>query len=150
MPNISIHQTIPRIGWKGLCPADSPLGVRLTDFVSGGPAGINAAATWGVDLIKARGVAMAQEHRGKGVNVALGPMTNMGRQAAAGRNWEGFGGDPFSAGVATSATVEGMHSVGVIATVKHYIGNEQEHFRGGSEVAKIYSSNIDDKTLHEV
>ncbi|KAF8160392.1 glycoside hydrolase superfamily [Mycena galopus ATCC 62051] len=133
---------IPRIGWKGLCLVDSPLGVRLTDFVSGGPAGINAAATWGVDLIKTRGVAMAQEHRGKGVNVALGPMTNMRRQAAAGRNWEGFGEDPFLAGVATSATVEGMQSVGVIAT--------QEQFRGGSEVAKIYSSNTDDKTLHEL
>jgi len=142
--------TIPRIGWKGFCLEDSPLGVRLTDFVSAGPAGINAAATWDVDLIKARGVAMGEEHRGKGVNVALGPMTNMGRQAAAGRNWEGFGGDPFLSGVATAATIEGMQSVGVIATVKHYIGNEQEHFRGGSEAAQIYSSNIDDKTLHEV
>ncbi|KAF7335801.1 Fn3-like domain-containing protein [Mycena venus] len=142
--------TIPRIGWKGLCLEDSPLGVRFADFVSAGPAGINAAATWDVDLIKARGVAMGQEHRGKGVNVALGPMTNMGRQAAAGRNWEGFGGDPFLSGVATAATIEGVQSVGVIATVKHYIGNEQEHFRGGSEAAQIYSSNIDDRTLHEV
>ncbi|KAJ6455924.1 beta-glucosidase [Mycena vitilis] len=142
--------TIPRIGWKGFCLEDSPLGVRLADFVSGGPAGINAAATWDVDLIKARGVMMGQEHRGKGVNVALGPMTNMGRQAAAGRNWEGFGGDPFLSGVATAATIDGIQSVGVIATVKHYIGNEQEHFRGGSEAAQIYSSNIDDRTLHEL
>ncbi|KAJ7169218.1 glycoside hydrolase superfamily [Mycena crocata] len=142
--------TIPRIGWKGLCMEDSPLGVRLTDFVSAFPAGINAAATWDVDLIKARGTAMGKEHRGKGVNAALGPMTNMGRQAAAGRNWEGFGGDPFLSGVATVATIEGMQSVGVIATVKHYIANEQEHMRGGSEAAQIYSSNIDDKTMHEV
>jgi hypothetical protein len=29
-----------------------------------------------------RGVAMGVEHRGKGVNVALGPMTNLGRVAA--------------------------------------------------------------------
>ncbi|KAJ7857363.1 glycoside hydrolase superfamily, partial [Mycena leptocephala] len=142
--------TIPRIGWNGLCLEDSPLGVRFADFVSAFPAGINAAATWDVDLIKARGKAMGQEHRGKGVNVALGPMTNMGRQAAAGRNWEGFGGDPFLAGVATAATIEGLQGVGVIATVKHYIANEQEHMRGGSEAAKIYSSNVDDKTLHEV
>ncbi|KAJ7451239.1 glycoside hydrolase superfamily [Mycena galericulata] len=142
--------TVPRIGWKGLCLEDSPLGVRFADFASAFPAGINAAATWDVDLIKARGTAMGQEHRGKGVNVALGPMTNMGRAPEAGRNWEGYGGDPFLAGAATAATVEGYQSVGVIATVKHYIGNEQEHFRGGSESAQIYSSNIDDKTLHEV
>ncbi|KAK7055677.1 Fn3-like domain-containing protein [Favolaschia claudopus] len=142
--------TIPRLNWPGLCLEDSPLGVRFADFVSAGPAGINAATTWDVDLIKARGIAMAQEHRGKGVNVALGPMTNMGRVAAAGRNWEGFGADPFLSGVATAATIEGMQSVGVMATVKHFIGNEQEHFRGGSEGFPIYSSNIDDKTLHEV
>ncbi|KAJ7059386.1 glycoside hydrolase superfamily [Mycena amicta] len=142
--------TIPRLNWPGLCMEDSPLGVRFADFASAFPAGINAAATWDVDLIKARGVAMGQEHRGKGVNAALGPMTNMGRQAAAGRQWEGFGSDPFLAGVATAATVEGIQSVGVIATVKHFIANEQEHFRGGSEGFPIYSSNLDDKTLHEV
>jgi hypothetical protein len=31
---------------------DSPLGVRFADFASAFPAGINAAATWDVDLIK--------------------------------------------------------------------------------------------------
>ncbi|KAJ7199035.1 glycoside hydrolase superfamily [Mycena pura] len=139
--------TIPRFGWKGLCLEDSPLGVRFADFASAFPAGINVAATFDVGLIKARGLAMGQEHRGKGVNVALGPMMNMGRQAAAGRQWEGFGSDPFLTGVAAAATVEGMQSTGVIATAKHL---QQEHFRGGSEAQTIESSNIDDKTLHEV
>ncbi|KAK7005807.1 beta-glucosidase [Favolaschia claudopus] len=142
--------TIPRLGWAGLCLEDSPLGVRFADFASAFPAAINAAATWDVDLIKARGVAMGEEHRGKGVNVALGPMTNMGRVAAGGRNWEGFGGDPFLSGAATVATIEGIQSVGVIANVKHFIGNEQEHYRGGSSAPQITSSNIDDKTLHEL
>ncbi|KAJ6607197.1 beta-glucosidase [Mycena sp. CBHHK59/15] len=142
--------TIPRLGWKGFCLEDSPLGVRLADFVSAFPAGINAAATWDRDLINARGKAMGQEHRGKGVNVALGPMTNMGRQAASGRNWEGFGADPFLSGVCTAETIDGMQSTGVIATIKHYIANEQEHYRGGSSAAQIYSSNIDDKTMHEL
>ncbi|KAF7342570.1 Glycoside hydrolase family 3 protein [Mycena sanguinolenta] len=118
---------IPRVGWKGLCLQDSPLGVRLADFVT-----------------------MGKEHRGKGVNVALGPMTNLARQPAAGRNWEGFGADPFLAGAATAATIEGYQSVGVIATVKHYIANEQEHYRGGSSAAQIASSNIDDRTMHEL
>ncbi|CAK5281386.1 unnamed protein product [Mycena citricolor] len=142
--------TIPRLGWKGLCLEDSPLGVRFADLVSAFPAGITVASTWDVDLIKARGKAMAQEHKGKGVNVALGPMTNLGRVAAGGRNWEGFGADPFFSGVASAASIEGIQGVGVMATVKHYIGNEQEHFRGGSSAPQIYSSNIDDKTMHEV
>ena len=34
---------------------------------------------------------MGQEHVGKGVHVALGPMMNLGRDAEGGRNWEGFG-----------------------------------------------------------
>jgi len=46
----------------------------------------------------ARGYAMGSEFKGKGVNVGLGPMTNMGRVAAGGRNWEGFGGDPYLSG----------------------------------------------------
>ncbi|KAJ7702117.1 glycoside hydrolase superfamily [Mycena olivaceomarginata] len=145
-----VGAAIPRLGWDGLCLQDSPLGVRIADLVSAFPAGINAAATWDVDLIEARGRAMGAEFRGKGVHVALGPMTNMGRQAAAGRNWEGFGADPFLSGVATVAAINGIQKNGVIATVKHFIANEQEHFRGGSEASQIYSSNIDDKTFHEV
>ncbi len=49
---------IERVGWKGLCLEDSPLGVRDTTGVSAFPAGINAAATWDRDLIYARGYAM--------------------------------------------------------------------------------------------
>ncbi|KAJ7104880.1 glycoside hydrolase superfamily, partial [Mycena epipterygia] len=71
-------QTIPRLNWKGLCFEDSPLGVRFADLASAFPAGINAAATWDLGLIEARGKAMGGEHKGKGVNVALGPMTNLG------------------------------------------------------------------------
>ncbi|KAJ7246992.1 glycoside hydrolase superfamily [Mycena rebaudengoi] len=141
---------IPRLGWEGLCLQDSPLGVRLADFVSAFPASINVAATWDKSLFYQRGAAMGKEHRGKGVNVALGPMTNMGRQAAGGRNWEGFGGDPYLAGVATAETIKGIQDQGVIATVKHYIANEQEHFRGGSSARQISSANVDDKTLHEL
>ena len=83
------------------------------------PAGINVAATFDRSLIYRRGRAMGAEHRGKGVNVALGPMTNMGRVAAGGRNWEGFGADPFLSGVASAETVRGVQDAGVIACVKH-------------------------------
>ncbi|EJD47277.1 hypothetical protein AURDEDRAFT_62469 [Auricularia subglabra TFB-10046 SS5] len=141
--------TIPRIGFEGFCLQDSPLGVRFADFVSAFPAAINVAQTWDPDLFYARGKAMGEEFRGKGVNVALGPMTNMGRVAAGGRNWEGFGADPFLSGIATAETVKGMQDQGVIACVKHFIGNEQEHSRGGS-LSQAYSSNLDDRTLHEV
>ncbi|TFK67227.1 glycoside hydrolase family 3 protein [Pluteus cervinus] len=136
---------IPPVGdWPGLCLEDSPLGVRFADFATAFPAGINAAASWNRDLIRERGLLMGREHHDKGVNIALGPMTNMGRDAQGGRNWEGFGADPYLSGEATYETVLGLQSAGVAACVKHLVGNEQEYKR------TISSSNIDDRTMHEV
>lgn len=47
-----------------------------------------------------------------------------------------------------------MQTNGVIATIKHFIGNEQEEYRMDSVPhslsAKALSSNIDDRTLHEL
>lgn len=69
------------------------------------------------------------------------------RVAAGGRNWEGLGGDPYLAGEMAAQNVMGIQSEGVvrniitcqneyiinvliqIACAKHYIGNEQEHYR---------------------
>jgi beta-glucosidase len=54
-----------------------------------------------------------------------------------------------------SASVLGIQSVGVQACSKHYIGNEQETQRTSSTqdngvVIEAVSSNIDDRTLHEL
>lgn len=54
------------------------------------PAGMNVAATWSTRLMKTRGNAMGTEHRGKGVDVQLGPVAGpIGRVPEGGRNWEG-------------------------------------------------------------
>jgi len=52
-------------------------------------------------------------------------------------------------------TVLGLQDAGIIATAKHYIGNEQEHFRvpGWSSAypgLPAITSNIDDRTMHEI
>ena len=46
---------------------------------------------WSRSLFRSRGVALGEEFRGKGVNVAFGPAMNMARVVNAGRNFEGFG-----------------------------------------------------------
>ena len=75
----------------------------------------------------------------------LGPNAGpLGRTPLGGRNWEGFSPDPYLSGGAVAETVGGNQDAGVIASVKHFILNEQEHFRGG------ISSNLDDKTMHEL
>ncbi|KAJ3970481.1 beta-glucosidase [Lentinula raphanica] len=135
---------ISSISFPGLCLEDSPLGVRYADFVSAFPPAINVAATFNRTLMRQRGEAMGQEFRGKGVNVALGPMMNLMRAPAAGRNWEGFGGDPYLSGEGAYETIMGVQSTGVQATAKHYINNEQEHSRTTS------SSEPDDRFEHEL
>ena len=98
---------------------------------------------------------MGFEHRGKGVDVQLGPVAGpLGRAPEGGRNWEGFSPDPVLTGAMMAMTVAGIQSEGVIACSKHYIGNEQEHFRQapqtGFNITESISANIDDITLHEL
>jgi beta-glucosidase len=47
-------------------------------------------------------------------------------------------------------TIEGVQSVGVIATLKHLIANEQEQFRMWNLFQPGLSSNLDDRTMHEL
>lgn len=82
-------------------------------------------------------------------------MGAMGRHARGGRNWEGFGPDPYLAGVLTNSSVIGVQSTGVQACSKHLVGNEQETQRtsttdSNGTVTEAVSSNIDDRTLHEL
>jgi len=142
---------IPRLGFKALCMQDSPLGVRDTDFNSAFSAGITTGATWDRKLMYQRGYDMGSEHRDKGVDVQLGPVAGpIGRSPEGGRNWEGFTSDPVLSGIANAETVKGIQDAGVMACTKHYVGNEQEHFRQGAPpgyLTAAISSNIDDVTL---
>ncbi|KAJ5085783.1 hypothetical protein N7532_010554 [Penicillium argentinense] len=149
---------IPRLGMWGMCLQDSPLGIRDSDYNSGFAAGVNVAATWDKRLAYQRGLAMGEEHRDKGVDVQLGPVAGpLGRSPDGGRGWEGFSPDPVLTGVMMAETIKGIQDAGVIACAKHYIGNEQEHFRQSGEaqgygynITESVSSNIDDKTMHEL
>ncbi|KAI1823530.1 glycoside hydrolase family 3 protein [Xylaria intraflava] len=150
--------SIPRFGMRGLCMQDSPLGIRFADYASAFSSGQTVAATFDRGLMYRRGQAMGEEHKGKGVNVALGPVAGpLGRAPEGGRNWEGFSPDPYLTGVGISETIKGIQDAGVIACAKHFILNEQEHFRQvgeaqgfGYNITETLSSNIDDKTMHEL
>ncbi|KAF7552126.1 hypothetical protein G7Z17_g4535 [Cylindrodendrum hubeiense] len=142
--------SIPRLGWPGMCLHDAGNGVRATDFVNAYPSAIHAGAAWDKNLTYWRGFYMGKEFKTKGVNVLLGPNAGpLGRIPLGGRNWEGFSVDPYLAGQLTAETVRGHQDAGVIANVKHFIGNEQETFRRAYFGVEAISSNIDDKTLHE-
>ena len=66
-PCVGQTGSAPRFGIPNLCLQDSPLGIRDTDFNTAFPAGITLGATFDKTLMYARGKALGEEARGKGL-----------------------------------------------------------------------------------
>ncbi|KAK2460318.1 hypothetical protein APHAL10511_007707 [Amanita phalloides] len=111
---------VPRLGIPSLCLNDGPAGVRLVKNVTGFPSGINTAATFSRRLMRARGQAMAEEFRGKGIHVLLGPAMDIMRNPKAGRAWESFGPDPYLNGEGAFETITGIQSADVSSVMCAY------------------------------
>ncbi|KAH6972065.1 glycosyl hydrolase family 3 N terminal domain-containing protein [Ilyonectria sp. MPI-CAGE-AT-0026] len=142
---------VPRLGIPAICFSDGPDGIRGEEFVSSFPAGIHLAATFDRSLMYKYGKAYGDENYGKGINVAMGPVAGpLGRLARGGRNWEGLSNDPYLAGAGMGAITRGIQDAGVISTPKHWLLNEQEYRRYSSDLGESISSNVDDRTLHEL
>ena len=133
------------IDFKGMCLQDGPAGVRFAKGTSiSWQASLNTAATFNKQLMYEIGKAQGQENKIKGINTILGPSANMFRSPQGGRVWESFGEDPFLTGVCASEIIKGIQNEGVIATMKHFVGNEQETYR------KASSSNMDLSVLMDI
>jgi beta-glucosidase len=134
---------IKHIGLPALKMADGPFGVR-----NYGPSttfgGIGLAATWDKDLVERMGAVVGQDARARGVHFMLGPGVNIARAPLCGRNFEYFGEDPFLASRTAVAYIKGMQSQGVSATIKHFMGNNQEFLRHDAD------SIIDERTMREI
>ncbi|OJI99556.1 hypothetical protein ASPVEDRAFT_38965 [Aspergillus versicolor CBS 583.65] len=142
---------IPRLSIPSLCFSDAPDGLRGQEFVSAFPAGIHVAATWDRSLMHQYGNAIGEEYHDKGVHVALGPVAGpLGRIARGGRNFEGLSADPYLAGAGMGEITKGIQEAGVIATAKHWLLNEEEWRRNPGDMGEALSSNVDDRTLHEL
>jgi beta-glucosidase len=125
---------IPDLCIPNLNLEDGPSGVGDGNGgVTAFPDGENAAATFDPTLIQQEGAAMGAEFAGKGVNVSLGPTTNLVRDPRWGRTYETYGEDPYLAGQITSAEVEGLQSQGVMAMVKHVAAYDQEQYPNGDD-----------------
>jgi len=143
-PCVGYIEPIERLNFKGMCFQDGPAGVRSAKHSTTLPSGLNVASTFDPEIMKKIGVVLGEESRAKGVNAILGPAMNMYRSPAAGRNWEGYGEDTYLASVASKNVVAGIASQGVLATIKHFAGNEQETNRETS------NSKVDERVLQEV
>jgi beta-glucosidase len=74
----------------------------------------------------------------------LGPTVNINRVPLWGRNFEGYGEDPYLSARLGVAYVQGVQGEGVIPSVKHFDANNQEFERHRID------EQIDARTLHEI
>ena len=79
-----------------------------------------------------------------GRDMILGPTVNIARQPLWGRNFEGYGEDPYLASRLVVGYIKGVQGEGVIATVKHFAANNQEFERHRID------EKIDERTLQEI
>jgi len=146
---------IPRLGIPEINFTDASAGVHIRVNKKGQPQGalktttafpctVALAATWSPDLAAAYADAIAEEMRAGGIHVLLGPGMCGYRLSVCGRNFEYLGEDPFLASRIVESYVRALQSRGVAATLKHFIGNEAEYYRRGS------NSIIDERALHEI
>ncbi len=137
-------RAIPRLGVPELKMSDGPLGTRNDGPTTAYPSPIGMAATWDTALERQLGVMLGKDSRARGVHFLLAPGMNIYRAPQCGRNFEYFGEDPYLSSRMAVAAIEGIQSQGVIATAKHYMGNNQEWGR------YRVSSDIDERTLREI
>ncbi|PIB01148.1 Beta-glucosidase cel3A [Cercospora beticola] len=140
--------TVERLGFPGICLNDGPSGFRgeSNGTSTGFPAQIHIGASWDRNLAYQRAKQLGIEFKAKGVNVFLGPV-------------EGFSSDPYLAGQLVDPAIRGLQE-NVIASVKHFIANEQETNRNpfvqgllaplGLNLNVSLSSNVDDRPMHEL
>jgi beta-glucosidase len=135
---------IPRLGVPSLKMSDGPMGVHDYGLTTAYAAGIALAASWDVDLAHRFGVAMGEDAQARGVHFILAPGMNIYRAPMNGRNFEYFGEDPFLASRIAVNEITGIQEQGVIATAKHFAGNNSDFAR------MTLSSDIDERTLREI
>ncbi|KAG4418422.1 hypothetical protein IFR04_008407 [Cadophora malorum] len=122
---------IERLDIPSLRVTDGPNGARGSQFFDGitaacFPACVSIAATFDRDLTKRIGKALGQESQTKGAYVLLGPTVCSHRSPLGGRNFEAFSEDPILSGILAAEYVKGLQSERVGATIKHFLGNEQD------------------------
>ncbi len=135
---------------------DGPHGLRKKDYEKKGsslsasvpsisfPTAATTAASWDPELVYEMGQALGKKCLKEQVGVLLGPGVNMKRSPLCGRNFEYFSEDPELAGEMAAGFINGVQSMGVGTSLKHFAVNSQETRR------MVVDSVVDERALREI
>ncbi|KIK64526.1 glycoside hydrolase family 3 protein [Collybiopsis luxurians FD-317 M1] len=141
---------VDRLGIPAVKVSDGPNGIRGNHFFMGTlakclPSATALGATWNPTLIETVGLKLlAGEAKLRGASVALAPTCNIQRSPLGGRSFESFSEDPYLSGMIAASYVKGVQAGGIAATIKHFVGNDKENDRMGSD------SILSDRALREI
>ena len=137
---------IPRLGIPSIRMSDGAHGLRVQNPGDSGvvgssmatcfPTSATSANSFDPQLLLAMGQAIASECCHYGIDILLGPGVNIKRNPLCGRNFEYFSEDPLLSGRLGEAEIEGLQSMGIGSTVKHFaLNNEENHRFMGDSIA---------------
>ncbi len=135
-------------GIPSVMTADGPAGLRIRPergvYTTAWPIATQLACTWDQALIREVGVAAAEEVKENNIGVWLAPAMNIHRNPLCGRNFEYYSEDPYLTGKMAAAIIDGIQSMKVAATVKHFCCNNKETNRRNSD------SRVSERALREI
>jgi len=102
------------------------------------------ACSWDPEVTKQIGEAIAKECLNHGTDLVLAPGVCIKRNPRCGRNFEYYSEDPLLSGLLGAGYVNGVQSLGVGTSLKHFAANSQEYRRLTSD------SIVDERTLREI
>ena len=102
------------------------------------------ASTWNRDLSRLYGHSVSEEFAFRGKDVMLGPGVNIARTPMNGRAFEYMGEDPCLAGEMVVPYIQAAQKNGVACCLKHYVLNDQETNRFGTDVT------VSERALREI
>lgn len=115
-------------------------GIKATYF----PCANTISQTWNTNFAKKVGKAAALEVKENNIGIWLAPAMNIHRSPMCGRNFEYYSEDPLTSGLFSAATVQGVQSCNVAATIKHFCCNNKEILRKESD------SRVSQRALREI
>jgi beta-glucosidase len=144
IPRLSIKTTALTDGPSGINKQPPPEGVTAYTYSTAFPTSTCLAATWNTEMVENVGKAFGNELLEYDYDLVLMPALNLHRNPRCGRNFEYYSEDPLLSGKLSASMVNGLQSNGVGATLKHFLGNNQESNR------RRYNAVISQRALREI